>query len=174
MSNIVKLTEVQKNLVNKNKQLIQKLNTEVHLDNEVREILSEVFDEPVDASTEIRLPFFTDSGFNIHLGKNVFINSGVTFTDLGGIYVEDGVLIGPNASLISVNHPIDPKYRHDLELKPVRIKQNAWIGSGAIILPGVTVGKNSVVGAGAVVTKDVPDDTIVAGVPAQLVRQIEE
>lgn len=162
----VTLTDEQKKLIAKTKTLIQKLNTGVYTDNEIRQILSEITGEKIDPSNEIRLPFFTDNGFNTHFGKNIFINTGVTFSDLGGIYIEDDVLIGPGAKILSVNHPIVPQYRHQMELQPVRIKKNAWIGADAKILPGVTVGENAVVGAGAVVTKDVPANSVVVGVPA--------
>ncbi|MCY9806717.1 DapH/DapD/GlmU-related protein [Lentilactobacillus senioris] len=169
----VVLTEKQQQLITKNKLLIQKLNTEVHSDDEIREILSEITGKIIDSSNEIRLPFFTDNGFNTHLGKHIFINTGVTFTDLGGIYIGDNVLIGPGASLLSVNHPLDPAQRHQLELQVIHVKKNAWIGAGSRILPGVTVGENAVVGAGVVVTKDVPANMVVAGVPAKVIRQIE-
>lgn len=168
------LTDEQKKLIAKNKPLIQKLNTGVYTDDEIRQLLSEITGTQIDSSNEIRLPFFTDNGFNTHFGKNIFINTGVTFSDLGGIYIEDNVLIGPGAKIISINHPIDPKYRHEMELQSVRIKQNAWIGADAKILPGVTVGENAVVGAGAVVTKDVPANSVVVGVPAKILRKIDE
>ncbi|MDO4903046.1 MAG: sugar O-acetyltransferase, partial [Limosilactobacillus sp.] len=141
---------------------------------EVLEILGKVIGQKIDSSVEVRIPFFTDYGRNIKLGKNIFINSGVMFTDLGGIEIEDNVLIGPKANIISVNHPLDPAKRRGLEFKPVKIKRNAWIGANATIVPGVTVGENAVVGAGAVVTKDVPDNTVVAGVPAKVIKTIEE
>ena len=93
--------------------------------------------------------------------------------DLGGITIEDDVLIGPGVYLISVNHQLDPHHRKELELKPVLIKKNAWIGAKATILPGVTVGENAVVVAGAVVTKDVPANTVVAGMPAKVIKKID-
>ena len=96
------------------------------------------------------------------------------FTDLGGITLADNVLVGPNATIISVNHPLDPQKRHEVEMKPVLIDENAWLGANSTILPGVTVGKNAVVAAGAVVTKDVPANTVVAGVPAKIIKEIGE
>lgn len=167
------LSEEQKKLIAKTKPLIQKLNSAEHSDGEIREILSEITGHKVDSSNEIRLPFFTDNGFNTHFGKNIFINTGVTFSDLGGITIEDDVLIGPGATLISVNHPLAPNQRHKMELQPVTVKKNAWIGAGAYILPGVTVGENAVVGAGAVVTKDVSPNTVVVGVPAKFLHNID-
>ena len=116
------------------------------------------------------LPFYTDFGKHIKFGKNIFINIGVMFTDLGGITIEDKVLIGPGAKLLSVNHSIDPEKRRGIIASPILIKENAWIGANATILPGVTVGKNSIVAAGAVVTEDVPDNVIVGGVPAKIIK----
>lgn len=170
----VTLSAEQKRLIAKNKPLIQQLNTACHTDDEIRELLGQITGQTIDPSTEIRLPFFTDNGFNTHLGKNIFINTGVTFCDLGGVVIEDGVFIGPGAKLLSVNHPIDPQHRHENILQAVRIKKNAWLGADAKILPGVTVGENAVVGAGAVVTKDVPANTVVVGVPAKVIKKIEK
>lgn len=172
MVKTMKLTEQQQKRVEQNQRIIQHLNTESHFPCEIRQLLSEITGETIDPSNEIRLPFYSDAGFNIHFGKNVFVNSGVMFTDLGGITLEDGVLIGPGASLITVNHPLNPAERHGLELASVHIKQNAWVGAQAIILPGVTVGENAVVAAGAVVTKNVPANTVVAGTPARVIREL--
>lgn len=160
-------------LIEKNQLLVQQLNTGVHSLADTRELIAKITQQPVDESDEIRLPFYTDYGRNIHLGKNVFINSGVTFTDMGGIYLADDVLIGPNATLISVNHPLAADQRHGVELKPVHIHRNAWVGANATILPGVTVGENAVVAAGAVVSRNVPANTVVAGVPARVIKTIE-
>lgn len=139
---------------------------------QIRERLSEIIGNPVDDSTTVFIPFHTNFGRHIQLGKNVFINHGCSFLDLGGIIIEDDVLIGPKVSLITENHPTDPEERKSLELKQVCIRRNAWIGAGATILPGVTVGEHSIVAAGAVVTKDVPPRTIVAGLPAKPVKHL--
>jgi acetyltransferase-like isoleucine patch superfamily enzyme len=104
--------------------------------------------------------------------ENVFINHACSFLDMGGITIEDGALIGPRVNLVTENHPLNPNERSALLTKPIRIRQKAWIGAGAIILPGVTVGENAVVAAGAVVSKDVPDNTIVGGIPAKIIRSI--
>lgn len=157
-----------------NQPLIQELNTGSHSLTETRQLVSQITGQSIDPTTEIRLPFYSDFGRNLTVGKNVFINSGVTFTDMGGITLEDNVLIGPKVTIVSVNHPLSPAHRHGLELKPVRIKQNAWVGANATILPGVTIGENAVVAAGAVVTKAVPANTVVAGVPAKVIKKIEE
>ncbi|HIY93446.1 sugar O-acetyltransferase [Companilactobacillus sp. HBUAS56275] len=164
--------EIQK-YIDINQRLVQELNTGAHDTDEVRKVVSQITNEKVDSATEIRLPFYTDYGRNLHIGKNVFINAGVTFTDLGGIYLGDNVLIGPNVTIVSVNHQIDPSQRRNLDLKPVHIHDNAWLGANVTVTPGVVIGENSVVGAGAVVTKDVPANTIVAGVPAKIIRKIE-
>ena len=121
----------------------------------------------------IFIPFYTNFGRHIQLGKNVFINHACTFLDLGGITIEDDVLIGPKVNLITENHPLDPRKRKFLNLQSILVKKNAWIGAGATILPGVTIGENAVVAAGAVVTKDVSVNAIVGGIPAKLLRSIE-
>lgn len=147
------------------------LNTSINVD-QIRERLSEITGQQIDGSIRVFIPFHTNFGRHIRIGKNVFINHDCTFLDLGGITIEDDVLIGPKVSLISENHPVNPKDRKILDLKPVVIKRNAWIAANATILPGVTVGENSVVAAGAVVTENVPDNTVVAGVPARVIKSL--
>lgn len=146
------------------------LNASSNID-EVRTRLSEIIQSDIDPSTNIFPPFYTNFGQFISIGKNVFINHACSFLDLGGITIEDHVLIGPKVNLITENHPINPSERQNLLLKPIHIKRNAWIGAGATILPGVTIGENAVVAAGAVVSKDVADNTIVGGVPAKLIKK---
>jgi acetyltransferase-like isoleucine patch superfamily enzyme len=119
------------------------------------------------------VPFHTNFGKHITIGKNVFINHACSFLDIGGITIEDDVQIGPKVNLITENHPIDPSQRKHLDLKSILIKRNVWIGAGATILPGVTVGENSIIAAGAVVNKDVPANAIVGGVPARIIKNIE-
>lgn len=162
----------QQAVIDQNQRLVQRLNTGQHDAAEIRQLVSEIIGQPVDASVDIRLPFFTDFGRRLTLGKRVIINDQVQITDLGGIHLAYDVLIGPGASLITVNHQLDPAHRHDLMVAPITIQQNAWVGAKAIILPGVTIGRNAVVGAGAVVTRDVPADTVVAGVPAKVMKTI--
>ena len=140
--------------------------------NAIRSALSSIIGSPIDHSTLVFAPFHTNFGKHIRLGKNVFINHGCSFLDLGGITIEDQVLIGPKVSIITENHPIEPAQRKSLVLHSVVIKANAWIGAGATILPGVTVGENAIVAAGAVVTKDVTANTMVAGVPAKFIKNI--
>lgn len=138
----------------------------------IREKLSEIIGSAIDESTGIFAPFYTNFGKHTKIGKNVFINHACSFLDLGGIAIKDNVLIGPKVNLITENHPIDPQNRKSLYCKSILIKKNAWIGTGATILPGVTIGENAIVAAGSVVTKDVLDNTIVAGVPAKQVKEI--
>ncbi|NRO16490.1 DapH/DapD/GlmU-related protein [Lactobacillus helveticus] len=165
--------EIMQQIISHNQRFLQNLNTQRHCSCEVRQLVSEIIGDPVAYTIEIRLPFYSDYGRNIKLGERVFINANVMMVDLGGITIEDDVLIGPGAYLISVNHQLDPHHRKELELKPVLIKKNAWIGAKATILPGVTVGENAVVAAGAVVTKDVPANTVVAGMPDKVIKKID-
>jgi acetyltransferase-like isoleucine patch superfamily enzyme len=147
------------------------LNISTHVD-ESRELLSEIVGGEIDNSTTIFIPFYTNFGKHIRIGKNVFINHACSFLDLGGIVIEDDVQIGPRVNLITENHPLDPFARKSLDLKSILIKRNAWIGAAATILPGVTIGENAVVAAGAVVSKDVPGNTVVGGIPAKVIRHI--
>lgn len=150
------------------------LNAAYHTPDQTRDIISELTGQQLDESTRVVPPFRTDFGQFIRLGKKVFINSGCMFMDRGGITLDDGVFIGPNVSLITENHAEEPHLRHNVYTRPIHIKQNAWIGTGAIVLPGVTVGENAIVAAGSIVTKDVADNTIVAGNPAKPIRKIKQ
>ena len=154
--------------------LIAELNTGYHDSNEVRDLFSLLTGEKVDESFVLLPPFYTDFGQNIRVGKEVFINQGCTFMDRGGITIEDHVLIAPKVNLVTTNHPVSPSQRRSTFSHPIVIKKGAWIGIAATIMPGVTVGENSIVSAGAVVTKDVSPNTIVAGVPAKVIKTIEE
>jgi acetyltransferase-like isoleucine patch superfamily enzyme len=140
---------------------------------EIRERLSEIIGNQIDKSTTVFIPFYTNFGKHIKLGRNVFINHACSFLDLGGIIIEDDVQIGPRVNLVTENHPIDPATRKHLDLNPIVLKRNAWIGAGATILPGVTVGENAIVAAGAVVNRDVPGNSIVGGIPAKFIKAIE-
>ena len=138
----------------------------------VRKRLGEIIGTEIDASTTIFPPFYTNFGRFIRLGKNVFINHACSFLDLCPITIEDDVMIGPKVNLITENHPLDPKDRKTVLLKPIVVRRNAWIGAGATILPGVTIGENAVVAAGAVVSRDVPPNSIVAGIPAKVIKMV--
>lgn len=139
---------------------------------EIRDLLSRITGSEIEESVAVFTPLYINYGKHTRIGKNVFINFDCTFLDLGGIILEDNVLIAPKVSLLSEGHPLDPENRHALVPKPIHIKKNAWIGAGATILQGVTIGENAVVAAGAVVSKDVPDNTIAGGIPAKIIRTI--
>jgi acetyltransferase-like isoleucine patch superfamily enzyme len=147
------------------------LNASTNID-QIRQRLSDIIGSEIDESTTIFAPFHTNFGRYIRIGKNVFINHACSFLDMGGITIGDNVLIGPKVNLVSENHPIDPTQRKSLIGKPIVIKNNAWIGASATILPGITIGENSIVAAGSIVTKDVPANTIVAGNPAKKIKDI--
>lgn len=142
--------------------------------NEVIKLLSQITDSEIDESTAVFTPFYINYGKHTKIGKNVFINFDCVFLDLGGITIEDNVLIAPKVSLLSEGHPLEPENRHAIVPKPIHIKKNAWIGANATILQGVTIGKNAVVASGAVVSKDVPDNVIVGGIPAKIIKNIEQ
>lgn len=139
----------------------------------VRLLFSELIGKPVDESFCLFPPFSTDCGKNITIGRNVFSNSGCRFQDQGGIKIGDGTLIGHNVVLATLNHDIDPNKRSDIYPRPIDIGKNVWIGANATILPGVTVGDGSIIAAGAVVTKNIPANVIVGGVPAKTIKKIE-
>jgi acetyltransferase-like isoleucine patch superfamily enzyme len=142
---------------------------------QVRSLFSELVGKPVDASFVLIPPFYATGGANTHIGRNVFVNQNCTFYDLGGLDIADDVMIGPNVSLITSGHPLEPSQRRaGVVAKPILIEKNVWIAAGATIIGGVTVGENSVVAAGSVVTKDVPPNTLVAGNPARVVRTIAD
>lgn len=126
----------------------------------------------ISTTATIFLPFHINYGKHTRIGENVFINHNCTFLDLGGITIEDDVMIAPNVTISSEGHPVSVERRKTLEPSAVLIQKNAWIGANATILPGVTIGENAVVAAGAVVTKDVPKNTIVAGIPAKIIKSI--
>ena len=119
------------------------LNTSTSVD-QIRERLSEITGRQIDKTTTVFVPFYTNFGRHIKIGKRVFINHACSFLDLGGITIEDDVQIGPRVNLITENHPLDPSTRKSLDLKSILVKRNAWIGAAATILPGITIGENSV------------------------------
>lgn len=153
--------------------ITMKLNSSFHSKEEIVEIFSELTGNQVDPSFMCFPPFYTDFGKNITIGKNVFLNTGCSFQDRGGVTIGDGALIGMNVVIATLNHGLSLKTRNTTYPSSVVIKKNVWIGSNATILAGVTIGENAVVAAGAVVTKDVPANTVVAGVPAKAVKEID-
>lgn len=154
------------------RKITAQLNGSFHTPEEIVGLFSELTGKEVDPSFSMFPPFYTEFGRNITVGKNVFINGGCMFQDHGGIEIEDDVLIGHNVVMATLDHEQDPEKRKNMIPKPVRICRNAWIGAGSVILPGVTVGENSIVAAGAVVNRDVPSDTVVGGVPAKHIKHI--
>lgn len=148
------------------------LNGSYHEPDEVRALFSRLIGKPIDASFFMFPPFYTDFGKHITIGKNVFLNTGCTFQDRGGIAIGDGTQIGQNVVLCTLNHGMSPEKRHITYPSPIVLGKNVWIGAHATVVPGVTVGENAIIAAGAVVTKDVPENAIVAGVPAQMIRTI--
>lgn len=140
---------------------------------EVRALFGDLTGRKVDDSFSLIPPFYTTGGVDIRVGRNVFINQNCTFYDLGGIDIADDVMIGPNVSIITSGHPIEPSRRRTCVIaRPVVIERNVWIAAGAIIIGGVTVGENAVVAAGSVVTRDVPPNALVGGNPARVIRSI--
>lgn len=149
-----------------------RLNAEFHTPEEVRALLSEIMGYTVPDTLRVFPPFYTDFGKNIHIGENVFINACCHFQDHGGVTLGDGCQIGHNVVFATLNHGIEPENRRFTYPAPIVLGRNVWVGSNSTILQGVTIGDNSVVAAGAVVTKDVPADTIVGGVPARVIKHI--
>src|SRR5215207_10200885 len=150
--------------------IVARINTGYRTPEEVRELLAELTGKPVDDSVAVFPPFYSEFGKNLTLGKDVFINIGCRFQDTGGITIGDGSLIGHGSILATLNHGVDPDRRADMIPSPVTIGRMVWLGAGVTVVPGVTIGDGAIVGAGSVVTKDVPANTIVAGVPAKLIR----
>ncbi|WP_195575074.1 DapH/DapD/GlmU-related protein [Paenibacillus sp. 1001270B_150601_E10] len=153
-------------------QVTMKLNTSYHSKEEIVDIFSELTGNDVDPSFMCFPPFYTDFGKNIWIGKNVFINTGCSFQDRGGIKIGNGSMIGMNVTIATLNHGLPLDTRNTTYPSPVIIGENVWIGSNATIIPGVIIGDNAVVAAGAVVTKNVPENTVVAGVPAKVIKTI--
>jgi acetyltransferase-like isoleucine patch superfamily enzyme len=149
------------------------LNNKYHEPDEIRAFMSKLLGRKVDESFNLFPPFYTDCGKNIHIGKNVFINSGCRFQDQGGITIGDGALIGHNAVMATLNHDSSPEKRSTTYQAPIVIGKNVWVGANATILQNVTVGENAIIAAGAVVTKDVPENTVVGGVPARVIKYID-
>ncbi|MBV8849262.1 MAG: sugar O-acetyltransferase [Methylobacteriaceae bacterium] len=140
---------------------------------EIRALFSELICKKVDESFLLIPPFYTAGGDEIRIGRNVFVNQNCTFYDLGGLDIADDVMIGPNVSIITAGHPLEPSQRRAATIgRPIAIERNVWIAAGATIIGGVTLGENAVVAAGSVVTKDVPPNTLVGGNPARVIRSI--
>ena len=151
--------------------VVAELNTGYRTPEDVRALLAELTGKDVDESVTVFPPFYSEFGKNLTVGKDVFINIGCRFQDTGGITIGDGTLIGHGSTLTTLNHSVDPARRADMTPAPIRIGRKVWLGASVTVVPGVTIGDGAIVGAGAVVTRDVPPASIVAGVPAKVIRQ---
>lgn len=139
----------------------------------IRAAWAELTEAEIDPTFRLVPPVFSDQGINIQVGRNVFINHSCTLNDIGGITLGDEVFLGPRVSLITSGHPVDPAHRRDQIVgAPIAIERGVWLGVSATVLQGVTVGEDSVVAAGAVVTRDVPAGVVVAGTPARVLRPV--
>ena len=154
--------------------ITMEINNAYHTPDELLELMERLTGRKIGKRFGLFPPFYTDCGKNIHIGSGVFINSGCKFQDQGGIYIGDGALIGHNTVLATLNHGMLPEERGDLIPRPIHIGKNVWIGSNSTILPGVTIGDNAVIGAGSIVTKDIPENMIAVGSPAKIIKSIYE
>ena len=161
-------------MANRARKITCEINNAYHTPEELQALFSQLIGQDVDKSFGLFPPFYADYGQNIKVGKNVFINSGCCFQDQGGIEIGDDVLIGQQVVLATLNHDLQPSARANMTPAPIKICDKVWIGAHATILAGVTVGKGAVVAGGAVVTKDVPENTVVGGVPAKIIKTIKE
>lgn len=156
------------------RRLCAQLNNGVYTNEQIRHQVSRIIGQELDEGFSLFVPFTSDFGKNIKIGRNVFINSGCRFQDQGQINIGDESLIGHNVVFATINHDYNPLNRGTMYLKPIVLKERAWIGSNSTILPGVTIGKNSIVAAGSIVTKDVDPNTIVGGNPARFIANLED
>ena len=154
-------------------QITSEINNKYNTPEQIVELFSKLTGTQVDKSFRCFPPFYTDCGKNIKIGKNVFINACCRFQDQGGIEIGDGSLIGHNTTIATLNHDFNPDKRANLHPSPVKIGKNVWIGSDCTILPGVEIGDGAVIGAGSIVTKNVPANSIAVGSPARVIKQIE-
>lgn len=152
--------------------ITSQMNGGYHAPEELRTLFELLTGKKVDDSFRFFPPFYTDCGKNITVGKNVFFNSGCKLQDQGGITIGDGTLLGHNVVLATLNHSFDPAHRHDICPLPIQIGKNVWISANATVLPGVTIGDGAIIAAGAVVTKDVPENSLVGGIPAKIIKSV--
>jgi acetyltransferase-like isoleucine patch superfamily enzyme len=160
-------------LIAEAQRIVAEMNTGFRDAGEVRALFERLTGTAVDESLLLLPPFYTDFGKSIRVGRNVFINHACEFMDRGGITIEDDVLVGPKANLITISHPLDPTTRRSTYCAPIVIKNGAWLGAAATVLAGATIGKNAVVAAGAVATRDVADNAAVGGVPARVIKDLD-
>lgn len=167
-----KLTPEEIEKLNKQRQLLFNLNHTMPLTEEYNALINELFEMGIGENSTISSPLSGVSFENVKIGNNVYINSNCLMMARGGITIEDDVMLAANVQLLSNNH--DEYDRQVLICDEITIKKGAWIGAGVSILPGVTIGKYAIVGAGAIVTKDVPDYAVVVGIPAKVIKTLDE
>ncbi len=159
-------------LTNEAMKLTAELNNKYNSPEKAREIFFKITGKSLDESLVLFPPFYTDCGKNISVGKNVFIGSCCYFQDQGGVKIGDNVLVGHGTTFATLNHCFEPENRSSMAPKPIVVGDRVWIGANVTILPGVTIGSNAVIAAGAVVTRDIPTDSVAAGVPAKVIKSI--
>lgn len=157
--------------MNRSLGLCAKINQKNPYDIETRKLEEELFENTLPQTSNILAPMQIDYGHQVKIHERVFINHSVCMSAAAGIEIEENVQIAPQVTILTVNH--DLKNKVIVKCKPVLIKKGAWIGARAIINPGVTIGENSVIGSGAVVTKDIPDNCVAVGNPARVIKTIE-
>ena len=165
----LKMTELSNEAI----KITEELNNAYHTPEEIGELMEKLTGREFPEGAYMFPPFYTDCGKNLKIGRNVFINSCCQFQDQGGITIGDGTLVGPKTVIATLNHHMNPNKRANLFPKRVVIGKNVWIGANVTILPGVTIGDGAIIAAGAVVNKNVEANTVVGGVPAKLIKQIE-
>ncbi len=168
---IRKTTPEEHNIGRKMTELLFKLNHTMPMSEEYNAILKELFGENIGKGTYIAAPLNGAALNQMKIGSNVFINSNLLAMARGGVTIEDDVQIAGNVSLLTNNH--DPYDRMVLPCKPILIQKGAWIGANVVVLRGISIGKHAIVGAGSVVTKDVPDYAVVVGNPAKVVKMLD-
>jgi maltose O-acetyltransferase len=126
--------------------------------------------------SEIRPPFYCDYGYQTHIGARTFVNFGLVVLDVARITIGDDVQMGPRVQLLTATHPLEAEPRREKweSAQPIAIGDNAWLGGGVIVCPGITIGADTVVGAGAVVTRDLPTGVLAAGTPARVLRELRQ
>ncbi|CAM3112092.1 sugar O-acetyltransferase [Leuconostoc rapi] len=165
-----------KNLSRRGRQLVDQYNSSLHFkEKETLLLLPKIF-KSIGRASYIEKDLYVDYGSNTSIGDNFYANTRLVLLDVAEINIANNVLFGPNVSLLTAGHPIDMEIRNEgLEYGlPITIQDNVWLGGNVVVNPGVTIGTNSVVGSGAVVTKSIPSNSIAVGNPAKVLRKIDE